>query len=76
VSSPGLRWIVLALVVHVPWSKHRWALPFLSVLATTPEVSGQLGLRHKTLGMRARQIVSLLRRWLLGAPIKVLGDGA
>jgi len=32
------------------------------VLATTPEVSAQLGLRHKTLGLRARQVVSLLRR--------------
>jgi hypothetical protein len=36
----------------------------------------QLGIRHKTLGMRARQVVSLLRRWQPAAPIKVLGDGA
>jgi hypothetical protein len=36
VSSPGLRWIVLAIVVTVPWTKQRWALPFLCVLATTP----------------------------------------
>ena len=35
VSSPGLRWIVMAVVVNVPWSKQRWALPFLCVLATT-----------------------------------------
>jgi hypothetical protein len=76
VSSPGLRWIVLALVVTVPWTKKRWALPFLCVLATTPEVSANLGIRHKTLGMRARQVVSLLRRWLPGVPIKLLGDQA
>jgi hypothetical protein len=76
VSSPGLRWIVLAVVVSVPWTKQRWALPFLCVLATTPEVSARLGIRHKTLGMRARQVVSLLRRWLPGVPIKLLGDGA
>jgi DDE superfamily endonuclease len=76
VSSPGLRWIVLALVVRVPWTKQRWALPFLCVLATTPEVSARLGLRHKTLGVRARQVVSLLRRWLPGVPIKLLGDQA
>ncbi len=36
VSSPGLRWIVLAVVVRVPWTRQRWALPFLCVLATTP----------------------------------------
>src|SRR5690242_15421516 len=76
VSSPGLRWIVLAVVVRVPWTKQRWALPFLCMLATTPEVSAQLGTRHKTLGLRARQVVSLLRRWLPGVPIKLLGDHA
>jgi hypothetical protein len=41
VSSPGLRWIVLAVVVRAPWTQQRWALPFLGVLATTPEVSAQ-----------------------------------
>src|SRR5258706_3289764 len=76
VSSPGLRWIVLAVVVsvRVPWTKQRWALPFLCVLATTPQVSQQLGLRHKTLGMRAHQLASLLRRWLPEVPIKLMGD--
>jgi hypothetical protein len=39
VSSPGLRWIVMAVVVTLPWTKHRCALPFLCVLASTPEVS-------------------------------------
>jgi hypothetical protein len=76
VSSPGLRWIVLAVVVKVPWTTQPWALPFLCVLATTPQVSMNLGIRHKTLGLRARQVVSLLRRWLPGVPIKLLGDRA
>ncbi|HET8907485.1 MAG TPA: transposase [Ktedonobacterales bacterium] len=76
VSSSGLRWIVLALVVTVPWTRHRWALPFLCLLATTPEVSANLKIRHKTLGLRARQAASLLRRWLPGVPIKLLGDQA
>ena len=76
VSSPGLRWLVLAVVVRVPWTKQQWALPFLCVLATTPQVSATLGLRHKTLGVRAGQVASLLRRWLPAVPIKLLGDGA
>jgi hypothetical protein len=63
-------------VVSVPWTRQRWALPFLCVLATTPQVSATLGIRHKTLGMRAGQVVHLLRRWLPGVPIKLLGDGA
>ena len=35
VSSPGLRWIVMAVVVTLPWTQQHWALPFLCVLATT-----------------------------------------
>jgi hypothetical protein len=76
VSSPGLRWIVMAVVVTVPWTKQRWALPFLCVLATTPEVSAQLGKRHKTVAMWAQQMISLVRRWLPDRPIKLMGDTA
>lgn len=35
VSSPGLRWIVMAVVVTLPWTTQQWALPLLCVLATT-----------------------------------------
>jgi hypothetical protein len=76
VSSPGLRWIVMAVVVTLPWTKQRWALPFLCVLAMTPEVSEQVGKWHKTVGMWAHQMVSLVRRWLPDRSIKLMGDTA
>lgn len=76
VSSPGLRWIVMAVVVTPPWTKQKWALPFLCVLATTPEVSERLGKRHKTIGMGAHQMISLVRRWLPDREIKLMGDTA
>lgn len=76
VSSPGLRWIVMAVVVTLPWTKQRWALPFLCVLATTPEVSERLGKQHKTVGMWAHQMISLVHRWLPGRSIKLMGDTA
>ena len=76
VSSPGLRWMVMAVVVTPPWTKQRWALPFLCVLATTPEVSERLGKRHKTIGMWAHQMISLVRRWLPDRCIKLMGDTA
>ncbi len=63
VSSPGLRWMVMAVVVTLP-------------LATTPEVSASLGKRHKSVGMWTRHMVKLLRRWLLTLPITLLGDTA
>jgi hypothetical protein len=76
VSSPGLRWIVMAVVLPLPFGKGHWALPFLVVLATTPGVSQQLGLRHHTVGERARQMVRLVHRWLPHRQIRVLGDTA
>ena len=48
VSTSGLRWVVMMLVVQVPWAHREWALPFFSVLCTTPKVSEQLGKPHKT----------------------------
>ncbi len=76
VSSPGLRWIVMAVVVTLPWTTQRWALPFLCVLTTTPEISARLGKRHKTVGMWAHQMISLIRRWLPDRSVKLMGDTA
>ncbi len=76
VSTSGLRWVTMALVVNLPWTKRRWALPFLSVLATTPKVSAALGKRHKTTARIAQQLVLVVRRWLPTMAIKVIGDGA
>lgn len=76
VSSRGLRWLVFAVVVQVPWSAYAVALPFLSVLLTTPKVSAKLGKRHKTVAQVTAQVVIWLRRTLAGYPIHLVGDGA
>jgi hypothetical protein len=76
IATSGLRWIVLALIITPPWTQRSWALPVLSVLAPTPEVSQQLGLRHKTVARRARQMILVIRRWLPKVQITVLGDQA
>lgn len=76
VSNSGLRWIVISLVVTVPWTTHAVALPVMSVLAPSPKVNQQLKRRHKTIGRWARQMITQLRRWLPGVPLTLLGDGA
>ena len=76
VSSSGLRWLVFALVVNVPWTPYALALPFLSVLLTTPKVSAQLGRSHKTVAHVTGQVVIWLRRTLPGRAIQLVGDGA
>jgi hypothetical protein len=62
VSTSGLRWVVVALLVRLPWTQRPWALPFLSLLATPPSVSEARGWRHKTVGDMAQQAVAVLRR--------------
>lgn len=76
VSTSGIRWIVLALVVTVPWTSRPWALPILSLPCPTPKVSLKLGRRHKTIAQRARQIIACLRRWLPDISLTVVGDSA
>lgn len=76
VTTSGLRWLVFAVVIRVPWTQHTVALPFLSVLLTTPKVSEKLGKRHKTVAQRTAQVVVWLRRTLSGYPIHLVGDGA
>jgi len=76
VSTSGIRWIVLALVVTVPWASRPWALPVLSLPCPTPKVSLKLGRRHKTIAERARQMIACLRRWLPDIDLTVVGDSA
>lgn len=76
VSNSGLRWIVLSLVVPLPWTTRGVALPVMSVLAPSPKVSRQLQRRHKTVARWARQMITQLRRWLPGVSLTLLGDGA
>jgi DDE superfamily endonuclease len=74
VAASGLRWIVLTLVITPPWTQRPWALPVLSTPAPTPEVSQRLGRRHKTVPQRARQMILVVRRWLPGVELTVIGD--
>lgn len=76
VSTSGLRWLVLAVVINVPWTPYALALPFLCVLLTTPKVSAKLGKRHKTVAQWTSQIVCWLRRTLPGHPLELVGDGS
>ncbi len=76
VSTSGLRWLVAAVIVKMPFSSRQWALPFFSVLLTTPKVSQELGLRHRTYLDRTRQLVYWLCRLFADRRIKLIADGA
>lgn len=48
VHSYGLRWVSMMLLVEVPFSGRVWALPFLTVLATSKKTDQAQGRHHKT----------------------------
>ena len=76
VSTSGLRWICVRLLVPLPWTDSLWALPpFLTILTTPPAVDTATGPRHKTITIWAQQVVILVRRWLPTRVITLLGDG-
>ena len=63
VKASGLRWVCLMLLVPVPWASRVWALPFLSVLASSERYAQERGKPHKKLTDWARQMLVLVRRW-------------
>ena len=75
VITPGLRWLVVALLVPVPWSARPWALPFLTVPALAPATSAKLGKRHRTVVERAALAIRLVRRWQPDRELVLVGDG-
>lgn len=75
VTSFGLKWECMTLIVPLPWCKRPWALPFLTVLAPSKKSNEAAGRRHKTSLDWTRQMVILVNRWLRRQWILV-GDGA
>lgn len=76
VTSFGLRWVCMMLLVSVPWSCRVWALPFLTVLAPSAKTNQANGKRHKTSIDWIVQMISAVRRWLPKHPIVLVVDGA
>lgn len=76
VKVSGLRWLVMMLLVEIPWAQRVWALPFLSVLAPSERYSQQYKLRHKTLVDWARQMMIQVKRWLPVRELVVVGDSS
>jgi hypothetical protein len=75
VTSFGLRWLSMMLLVPVPWSTRVWALPFLTVLAPSEKTNVANGKRHKTSIDWLGQMIACVRRWLPTRPIVLIVDG-
>jgi hypothetical protein len=75
VTSYGLRWVSMALLVPVPWSKRVWALPFLTVLAPSRKTNQANGHRHKTSLAWIGQMIGQVRRWVPERQLILVVDG-
>lgn len=75
VTSFGLKWECMTLIVPLPWCKRPWALPFLTVLAPSKKSNESQQRRHKTSLEWTRQMVKVVSRWLKRSWI-LIGDGA
>lgn len=75
VTSFGLKWECMMLIVQLPWCKRPWALPFLTLLAPSKKSNERAGRRHKTSLDWTCQMVKLISRWLK-RPWILVGDGA
>lgn len=67
--------MIFALVVPVPWTTRRWALPFLCIAATPPDVSAATGHRHRTVGEIAQLGCRLIHHWVPDRAWTLVGDG-
>ena len=67
----GHKWVALVVLVKVPWSSRKWALPLLLALYRP---KGQAR-RHKTPVRRAQQMFRVLMRWFPDRRFTCTGDG-
>ena len=75
VKCYGLKWIILMLLVPLPWSTRPWALPFLTILAPSERANTAAQRRHKTTVDWTVQAVKAISRWLGGRRWTLIGDG-
>jgi DDE superfamily endonuclease len=74
VKASGLRWLSFMVMIPLPWTHRRWALPFLTILAPSQRCDDSKGRRHKTLTDWARQGILQVKRWLPNRLIVIVAD--
>lgn len=67
----GHKWVVVAVLVRLPFTRRLWALPLLVALYR-PQKKGQ---RHKTPPELLRQLLRVLLRWFPERPFVCAADG-
>lgn len=72
----GHVWVVLSIVLRLPFSQRTWALPVLFRLYRSEKDCEKRGATHRTKPELAREMVEVLDSWRDGRQIRVTMDSA
>jgi len=72
----GHKWVVLAILVQLPFSSRPWALPILCLLYRSRKEDEARRRQHRTLDDLMVLGLWLIRRWVCSREITFIGDGA
>jgi hypothetical protein len=72
----GHQWVVLSVIVHLPFTSGPWALPILFRLFRTEKECVQHGDAHRTKTVLAREMVDRVARWLPDRRLEIAADQA
>ncbi len=71
----GHKWVVLCILVRLPFARRPWALPILVALYRSKAWNEKHGRRHKTPVELMRQLLAVAIRWFRGRNLVFAGDG-
>jgi DDE superfamily endonuclease/Archaeal putative transposase ISC1217 len=70
----GHKWVVLAVLVRLPFASRPWALPVLVALYRSKQDNRRRGRPHKTPAELMQVLLRLLLRWFPGRQFRFAGD--
>ena len=71
----GHKWLVLFVLVSVPWATRPWALPLFVILCHSDKEDKKHNRRHQTPAQRLLQAILVLRRWFPDREFVLAADG-
>jgi hypothetical protein len=71
----GHKWVVLSMLVQLPFARRPWALPVLVALYRSEEWNRKYHRQHKTPAMLLRQLAAVLIHWFPRRQLRLAGDG-
>jgi hypothetical protein len=72
----GHVWVIVAVVVRVPFAARRWAFPVLFRLYRTHRECQRTGARYRKKTELGRELVELVAGWVPERPLDVVADSA